>query len=133
MRRDWLGRLRQGFRKAFSLQSPYGPLTGDDQRFMKRLAESIVARGLAMPAIMALTSIIPLGGIASQALTFLRPFQGSVHSLLRPFLNRLFDEKLLENQKDYDQLIAILDRREGVEAMVQAIEDAQALNKDLLK
>jgi hypothetical protein len=84
---------------------------------------------------MALTAFVPspVGGLAGQSMVFLKPFHGLLHSVFRPFLDRLFDEKLIANDAEYDRLAAIIERREGVEAMVQEIERAQELNKDLRK
>jgi len=105
-------RFRQGLRNAFSLEGPYGPLTDRDRQLLARLAEAIVARGMAIPAILFLGSVRPLNSIGSQAMVF-----------LRPFLVPLF------NQEDYDGVAAILERREGIGALMDAIEEAQALER----
>ena len=63
-------------------------------------------------AVLFLGSVRPLNSIGSQALVFLRPF------LSGPF-----------NGADYDRMTAILDRREGIGALVEAIEAADTMNK----
>lgn len=125
MTKDWFSKIRLGLRNAFSLRSPHGPLTEQDHQLLEKLAQSIVARGWAMPAVATLCSVQPLNSIASQALVFLRPFQEPLHLFLKPILKRVFDEQLLAGQEQYDQLIAILDRREGIETFVEAIEEEQ--------
>jgi hypothetical protein len=125
MAKDWFSKLRLGFEKAFSLRSPHGPLTDADHQLLQKLAQSIVARGWAMPAVATLCSVQPLNSIASQAMVFLRPFQEPLHVLLKPVLKRVFDEQLLAGQDQYDQLVAILDRREGIDTFVQAIEEEE--------
>ena len=84
-------------------------MTADDAKLLARLAERIVSRRMAMPAALFLRSIGPLNSIGSQALVF-----------LRPFLTPLF------NPADYDRVTKILDRREGIDALVEAIEAAEA-------
>ena len=92
------------------MDSPHGPLTDDDRDLIGRLAEKIVARRMAFPAVLFLQSIQPLNAIGSQAMVF-----------LRPFLTGLFF-----NPEQYDRLAAILERREGLGALVEAIETAEA-------
>jgi hypothetical protein len=133
MTKDWISKFRQGLRNAFSLRSPHGPLTEQDHQLLQKLAQSIVARGWAMPAVATLSSVQPLNSIASQALVFLRPFQEPLHLLLKPVLKRIFDEQLLAGQDQYDRLVAILDRREGIETFVQAIEEEQARSEVLAR
>ncbi|MHC4986756.1 MAG: hypothetical protein ACYTFO_11460 [Planctomycetota bacterium] len=79
-------------------------------RFAGNAAEKIVARGMALPATLFLQSIRPLNAIGSQAMMF-----------LRPFLTGLFFKT-----EQYDRLAAILERREGLGALVEAVETAQA-------
>ncbi len=69
----------------------------------------VVVRRMATPAILFLGSIRPLNSIASQAMVFLRPFLSN----------------LLFKQADYDRMVEILDRREGIEALMEQIEAAQ--------
>ena len=133
MAKDLLRRFRQGLRNAFSLESPYGPLTEADRQFLDRLAESIVQRGWADAAILYLNGHRPLGSLSSQALVFLRPFRGPLQFVLHPLFQRFFDDSLLAGEKDYDRLAEILDRREGVETFIEAIEAAKARNKDRSK
>jgi len=64
---------------------------------------------MAAPATLFLDSLRPLNYIGSQALIF-----------LRPFLTPLF------NVAQYDRLTEILERREGLAALVEAIEAAEA-------
>ena len=103
-------KLRRGLRNAFSLESPHGPLTDADRKLLDRLAEKVVARRMALPALLFLGSIRPLNSISSQAMVFLRPF---LSGLLNP--------------ANYDRMTEIMDRREGIGALMDAIEAEQAL------
>ena len=103
-------KLRRGLRNAFSLESPHGPLTDEDRQLLDKLARKVVARQMATPAVLLLSSIRPLNAIGSQAMVFLRPF---VSGLL--------------NRADYDRMTEIVDRREGIAALIDAIEARQVL------
>ena len=92
------------------MDSPHGPLTEDDHALLGRLAGKIVARRMALPAVLFLRSVQPLNAIGSQAMVF-----------LRPFLTGMFF-----NPETYDRLSAILERREGLQALVEAVEAAEA-------
>ena len=108
-RTTWWKRFREGLRHAFALEGPYGPLTAEDHKLLAKLAGFIVGRRMTTPALLFLGSIGPLNAIGSQAMVF-----------LRPFLTPLF------NPADYDRVTAILDRREGISVLVEAIETAEA-------
>lgn len=116
MRKGLPGRFRQGLRTAFALDGPYGPLSQEDRGLLARLAGAVVARQMAVPAVLFLSSIRPLNSIGSQAMVF-----------LRPFLATLF------NEADYDRMTAILDRREGIGALIETIEAAEAAAEGLRK
>lgn len=111
-----LQRLRRGLKNAFSLESPHGPLTEEDQQLMDRLAEKIVSRQMGTPAVLFLSSVRPLNSIGSQAMVFLRPF---VTGLLNP--------------AEYDRMTVIVDRRKGIAALIDAIEARQALAENRIK
>jgi len=110
---SWLGRFRAGMRNAFALEGPHGPLTAEDHELLGRLARAIVVRRMAMPALLLLSSVRPLNSLGSQAMVF-----------LRPFLTPLF------KPADYDRVAAVLDRREGLGALAEAVEAAEALHRE---
>jgi len=112
--RPWLHKFRAGVRNAFALEGPHGELTEADHELLERLARAIVVRGMAVPALLFLNSIGPLNSLGSQALVF-----------LRPFLTPLF------KPPDYDRAAAILERRESIGALVEAIEAAEAIHKEV--
>jgi len=105
----WWLRFREGLRHAFALEGPYGPLTAEDHELLAKLADFVVRRRMAAPALLFLNSVRPLNAIGSQAMVFLRPF---LTPLLKP--------------ADYDRVTKILERREGIAALVDAIEAAEA-------
>jgi len=94
-----------GARHAFALEGPHGPLDEADRELLRQLALAIVRRRMVGPAVLFLESLRPLSYVGSQAMLFLRPF-------LTPLLNT----------ERYDRLAEILERREGVEELVKAIE-----------
>ena len=98
-----------GVKHAFALEGPLGPLTEDDRALLLRVAVTIDRRGMSAAAIFFLESLRPLNYIGSQAMVF-----------LRPFLTMFF------SQSEYEQLTAIMERREGIRALVDEIEAAMA-------
>jgi len=100
-----MAKLIAGVRHAFALEGPQGRLTEADRELLRRLALAIVARRMSTPAVLFLASLRPLNYIGSQAMVF-----------LRPFLTPLF------NTKQYERLAAILERREGIGWLIDAIE-----------
>ena len=108
-----MARLAAGVRRAFAMEGPLGPLTEADRELLRRLALAIVARRMGMPALLFLRSMRPLNYVGSQALVF-----------LRPFVTALFQAA------DYDRLTAVLERREGIGALVEAVEAALAGKED---
>jgi len=100
-----VAKLRESLRHAFSTESPFGPLSEADRELLAKLALAIARRRMVGPAILFLESLRPLSYIGSQAMLF-----------LRPFLTPLF------KAERYDRLAEILERREGIEELVKAIE-----------
>lgn len=74
---------------------------------LKRVARYIEKRKLSAPALLVLGSLGPLNYVGSQALFFLRPFLGHLFPADR-----------------YLTFTRILERREGVAALMQEIESA---------
>lgn len=83
-------------------------LTPDEAALVERLADTIVKRQLAVPAVLFLESSKPLAFLAGQALHGLDP-------LLRGITERL----------DPRVAASIFDDREKIELLLQRIEDAE--------
>lgn len=96
--RDWL-------RHAFAV-APSAPPVEAERELAQRLAGFLVRRGLAAPALMLLESGRPLSFVGSQVLAFMGPFA----TLLFP-------------AADYERLVALMEKREGVDLLVAAIEE----------
>jgi len=88
-------------------------LTEADHELLDKLAAAIVVRRMGTPALLLLQSVRPLNALGSQAMTFLRPF---LSAIFKP--------------ADYDRMTAILDRREGIGVLAEAIEAAETARKD---
>lgn len=78
------------------------------ERIINKVAEHLVQRRLAAPAIFALESMKPLSFIASQGLLALEPFITSVLSI-----------------PDYKAFREMLEDRENVETLLQRIEQLE--------
>lgn len=91
-------------KQAFAVKDDAG-FSEEETAFMDKVADFISRRGLEAPVIMGLATMKPLNFIGSQLLIFLQPF-------LSPFFN----------ENDYQRLVDILARRDGIECFIQILE-----------
>ncbi len=83
-------------------------LTEPQRRWMERLADRIVRRGLATPATFLLQGARPLNFVASELTAFLKPIAASV---LRP--------------EQCDEMIHVLGQRGAAQELLQMIEERE--------
>jgi len=88
---------------AFSVEEE--GLSEEELALVERAARAVVGRGLATPALLFLESVRPLNFIGSQVMRFLEPAVRSVFSA-----------------EDYGKFAGILERREGLDALIGYIE-----------
>ncbi len=100
--------LRAWLAYAFAVRAP-GGLSPEDLALLDRVAGQVARRGLTGPVILALESVRPLSFLGSQVLVALKPFA-----------------ELILAAEDYDRFTCIMERREGVEILLQRIEKAEA-------
>ena len=81
-------------------------LTEEERGWLQKLADGVVERGLADPALFMLESFRPLNYIGSQAVVF-----------FRPMLSVLFDTRTC------DRVAELLSRRGAVEHLIRMIEE----------
>ena len=79
-------------------------MSAEDDALVAKVATMVVRRQLASPAIMVLEVGRPLNFVASQFLAFLGPFA-----------------TMLLNEQEYRRFTQILEHREGVDVLVDAI------------
>ena len=82
-------------------------LTEQDRALMDKLGAWLASRSLETPAVLFLESVRPLSFVGAQAMIFLEPFARAVFDV-----------------KEYERLARLLERRENLELLVRAIEDA---------
>ena len=104
-----LAQLRAGLRHAFAVQPDDQPLAIEDVQLLERIAEVIVNRRMAAPAMMFLESMGPMNFLGSQALHF-----------LIPILDCAF------NTKEVEQVARLLERRDTVTRLITIIEAKSA-------
>ena len=92
-------------------------VTDEERRqLVERVADEVVSRGLAAPAIFLLESAKPFSFLGSQALVFLSP-------IVKSFLNL----------RSYDVMTEMLEDRRNVEWLLQEIEKKDAEAQQLRK
>lgn len=104
---SWLqtwSRVQAGFRHAFATKPESGVLSPEDQALLERIAEAVVNRRMAAPAMVFLESLAPMNFVGSQAL-----------HVLAPLLEVVLDAKALE------QAARLLERRDTIERLVALI------------
>lgn len=82
-------------------------ISEDDRALLAKLSDWLVERRLETPAVLFLESVRPLSFVGAQGMYFLEPFARAIF-----------------NVKDYERLARMLERRENLELLVRAIEDA---------
>jgi hypothetical protein len=106
-----MGALKQGFKHAFSLgDKPHGASSNGESTehlptSLKKLALSIVARGLETPAILFLESIRPLHFLSAQALFAAQPFA-----------------ELFVDSRSYREVVLALEKRHTLSMLIEHIE-----------
>ena len=106
--------FRQEFKHAFSVGTSHkdGVLNEKEHAVILKLVAIIQKRKLAIPASMFLESVQPLNYIGSQMMVF-----------FRPFLTLFF------TPAEYDTFQGILEKREGIGRILDALEKADVHHK----
>lgn len=97
--------VREALKIAFAVKSPADVWSPEDLNLLDKVAHTVVARGMAGPAILFLESIGPMNFLGSQALHF-----------LTPILNLACDVPELERAAH------LLERRDAIPRLVALIE-----------
>ncbi|PID29336.1 MAG: hypothetical protein CR982_03010 [Candidatus Cloacimonadota bacterium] len=80
----------------------------EQENLLRGLAKIIAQRGFASPVIFLLESMQPLNYIISQIMAYAEPFA-----------------TFLVNEKNYNNIIAILEQREGIDYFLTILEDEE--------
>ncbi len=100
--------MRAQMRHAFAMPEPL-ELTEDDRALLRRLAELVVRRRLSSLALMLLEIGRPVNYVTAQFLQFLNPFA-----------------TMVLKGKDYERFVHILEHRQGIQAMVDMIDEVES-------
>jgi hypothetical protein len=103
---DW---VRAGLSHAFSTRAEAEPFTIEDLALLQRIADAVVQRRMAAPAIVFLESLGPMSFLGSQALHFFAP---------------IID--LAFSAHEVSQVAALLERRDATVRLIALIETASA-------
>mgnify|MGYP000962080086 FL=1 len=105
-------RVRSGLAHAFSTRSEAEPLTIEDLALLQRIADAVVQRRMAAPAVVFLESLGPMNFLGSQALHFFAPII-----------------ELAFSAQEVSQVAALLERRDTTVRLIALIEAASALRE----
>ena len=102
-------RVRTELSHAFSTTSKAEPFTSEDLALLERVADAVVKRGMAAPAMVFLESLGPMNFLGSQALYFLTPIvEWAFHA------------------KEVEQVARLLERRDTISRLITLIETKSA-------
>ncbi|MCS6318280.1 MAG: hypothetical protein H8K05_11020 [Nitrospira sp.] len=99
--------LRAGLRHAFAVRPEQATFTIEDLALLERVADAVVARGMAAPATLFLESMGPMNFLGSQALHFLAPIVECV--LTNTELAQI--ARLLEQRDSMHRLTALIEAK----------------------
>ena len=97
--------LKKALKVAFAVRPTDEPLTPEDLGLLDRVAATVVARGMAGPALLFLESVGPMNFLGSQALHF-----------FAPILNLACDTREIE------RAAFLLERRDAIPRLIALIE-----------
>jgi len=103
------GQVRAGLSHAFSTRSEAEVFTIEDLALLQRIADAVVQRRMAAPAIVFLESLGPMSFLGSQALHFFAPII-----------------ELAFSAQEVSQVAALLERRDTTVRLIALIEAASA-------
>ena len=102
-------RVRAELSHAFSTRSATETFTSEDLALLQRIADAVVQRRMAAPAVMFLESLGPMNFLGSQALHFFAPII-----------------ELAFSAHEVSQVAALLERRDTTVRLIALIEAASA-------
>lgn len=102
-------RVRAELSHAFSTRSEAETFTSEDLALLRRIADAVVQRRMAAPAVMFLESLGPMSFLGSQALHFFAPII-----------------ELAFSAHEVSQVAALLERRDTTVRLIALIEAASA-------
>ena len=101
--------FKAALRHAFAIKPEGEPLTAEEQALLEKVADAVVKRRMAGPAVLFLESAGPMNFLGSQALHF-----------LAPILDLTCDAREIE------QAARLLERRDAVPRLIELIEAGAA-------
>ena len=104
-----LTRFRTALRHAFAVQEVRNELPEEDRVLLERVADAIVKRGMAAPAMLFLEAMGPMNFLGSQALHF-----------VSPIIECAF------NAKEVSQVARLLERRDTISRLIILLDAKSA-------
>lgn len=105
-----VGGFKAGLKHAFAVTREQDALSLDDLALLERVADAVIARGMAAPATVFLESAGPMNFLGSQALHFLTP---------------ILD--LACKTSEIEHVARLLERRDAIPRLIALIEAKSAL------
>ena len=100
-----------GLRHAFAIPAERS-LSPEEERWLEQIADRVVRRRLAAPAVLLLEAVKPVGFVGSQVVAFFRPL---ISTVVRP--------------ESCDRVIELLERRGTPDMLARMIEEREDLSE----
>ncbi len=115
-KREWVN--------AFSMSVADDELNENDIKLLDGVAQDIVNRRMAAPAIMFLVAVKPVSFLMAQGLQFVKPFMPGLSddSTPKEFANRFMVSTLISNPTAYSRFALLMESRDAVELMIELLE-----------
>lgn len=116
VKREWVN--------AFSMSVADDELNENDTKLLDGVAQDIVNRRMASPAIMFLVSVKPVSFLMAQGMQFVKPFMPGLSddTTHKEFANRFMVSTLIQNPSAYARFALLMESREAVELMIELLE-----------
>lgn len=101
--------IRSSLKQAFAIPEEDKTLTPEESELLEKIAQGVVQRRLAVPAIAFLESVKCLNFVSSQAMLFLKPIVQSIFPT-----------------QTYDKIEKLLEKRISIEYLLHAIEKIES-------
>ena len=115
-KREWVN--------AFSMNMADDQLNENDIKLLDGVAQDIVNRKLAPPAILFLVSVKPVSFLMAQGMQFVKPFMPGLSddTTHKEFANRFMVSTLISNPTAYSRFALLMESRDAVELMIEMLE-----------
>jgi len=103
-----LSDFKRKIEHAFKIDDGRDSITDEDNQLLEKISNFLIKKRMTVPALMFLETVKPLNFVGSSMMTFFKPTLGAV-------LNKF----------EYERLESLLEKRCGIEILIEKIDELQ--------